>query len=344
MVLRVRRTWPTVLTGALLAALAGCGARQPRRPSERVSPAPAVHPAAVVWRTPTPPKNPRAGDVWVNPKDRMGMVYVPAGEFILGTSDAEIAAAMKMQATLSREDFKGEQPLCRVSLPGYWIARTEVTNAQYLAFLRATRRRAPEYWKGGQIPSGLASFPVVAVSWEGAQAYGQWAGGRLPGELEWEKAARGTDGRSFPWGNAWDDTRCRNFELIMGKQKAASLKTGRERGLFLLGWRKSHDGVREGPVAVGSYSGGASPYGCLDMAGNVSEWCADWYDGNAYARYAKGDLTPPAKGGKRVCRGGHWGACFPRGVRTTYRIALDPAPRDSFRLVTGFRYARGPAQ
>ena len=290
----------------------GANTSRTTRPTEPVNPAPKVNPRAVVWRTPTPPAKPQAGDIWVNPRDGMEMVYIPPGEFILGTSNAQIDAWLKEHPADKREWFKREQPQCRVSLPGYWIGRTEVTNAQYLRFVRATDHRAPDYWKGRKPPRELGGFPVVDVSWDDANAYCAWAGDSLPTELQWEKAARGTDGRVFPWGSQWDRTRCRNFELITGRAYASDGEWDTVMG----NWEQAHDPIREGPTAVGSYPAGAGPYGCLDMAGNVEQWCADSYDEEAYGRYAKGDLRPPRSGSLKegACSGvreGPWGNLRP---------------------------------
>jgi formylglycine-generating enzyme required for sulfatase activity len=316
--------------------MVGCGPRGPQRPSQRVSPPPHINPSAVVWRTPAPPKNPQAGDVWVNPKDGMEMVYIAPGEFVLGASDAQIDATLKEPPGDIREYFTDEQPQCRVRLEGYWIGRAEVTNAQYLRFVRATGHRAPEHWKGGQVPSGLENFPVVNADWYDARAYCEWAGGHLPTELQWEKAARGGDGRVFPWGNEWDAKRCRNFELLTGRRCA----TFEEWDQASAAWLASHDADREGPAAVGSYPTGASPYGCVDMTGNVWECCADWYDGDAYKRYAKGDLTPPKSGDYKVVRGGSWVDGYSRNFGCAFRNFNYPdIPRGS----NGFRCARAAA-
>jgi serine/threonine-protein kinase len=311
---------------------AGYAVGEPR-PTEKVDPPPEVNPNAVVWHTPEPPVNPEAGDVWVNPKDGMEMVYVPAGEFIMGTSDAQVDAWLKEYPGDKREWFKDEQPQCRVNLPGYWMGRTEVTNAQYRQFVQATGRRAPEHWKGGQVPSGLDNFPVVDVDWEDVRAYCEWAGGHLPTELQWEKAASGTDGRIFPWGNQWDNKRCRNFELITGRAYASE----DEWATAVDNWMQAHDPIRKGPTAVGSCPAGASPYGALDMAGNVRQWCADGYDGEAYKRYAKGDLTPPKSGTYKVLRGGSWLYGAPRNFRCALRYRSLPDSRDDD---FGFRCAR----
>jgi len=261
------------------------------------------------------------------------MVYVTRGEFTLGTKQAQTEAWIKEHPKDERNSFADEKPQCRVNLPSYWIGRTEVTNAQYQRFIRATGHRAPDYWEGGQVPSGLESFPVVSVDWVDARAYCEWAGGHLPTELQWEKAARGADGRVFPWGNQWDSKRCRNFGLVTGAEYATAEEYNRagER------WLSNHDDVREGPAAVGSCPAGASPYGCLDMAGNVWQWCADWYYEKAYQRDAKSDLTPPASGTDKVQRGGSWPIDIPWYFRCAHRLNCDPV-----NPCVGFRCAGGP--
>jgi len=327
-------------TDALLSKSGGARAAR-QRPRERVQPPPEVNAQAVIWRTPEPPMDPQAGDVWVDPKGGMEMVYIAPGEFILGSSDAHINAWLTRhpEYSVTAEDFADEQPQCRVDLPGYWIGRTEVTNAQYLRFVRATGHRAPEHWKGGQVPSGLEAFPAAYVSWEDAQAYCEWAGCRLPAELEWEKAARGTDARVFPWGDQWDqDHQCRNFGLVTGR----SLEWQSHDWLARMAvWRMSHDDARDGPAAVRSYAADASPYGCLDMAGNVAEWCADWYEEQAYQRYAKRELTPPASGDYKVRRGGDWDGFILSHFRCAGRNYCRPNSLVDVRGV-GFRCARGP--
>jgi len=319
---------------ALAVAVTACAAAQ-ERPTERVSPAPQVNSNAVVWRTPEPPASPQAGDVWVNPRDGMELVYVAAGEFTLGSSDAEIDAWLRQHPGDDRSWFEDEQPQCRVNLPAYWIGRTEVTNAQHLRFVQATGQRAPQHWASGRPPAGLENFPVVLVNWESARAYCAWAGGRLPTELEWEKAARSADGRIFPWGNEWDRSRCRNFQGITGRSYA-SFRDGLS---ALEVWVRSHDPVREGPVAVGSNPSGGSVYGCQDMAGNVWEWCEDWHDEEAYRRYARGDLTPPASGSLKVLRGGSWSSDNPTFFRCANRDLNYPVSRYDF---LGFRCVRLP--
>jgi len=308
----------------------GLSAAQPR-PGEAVSPAPEGNPKAVVWRTPEPPPNPELGDVWVNPKDGMELVYIAPGEFTMGTSDPQIDAWVAEHPTDQPWLFANEQPQFRASLGGYWIGRTEVTNAQYLRFVEATGRRAPEHWQAGRIPAGLADFPVVMVDWDDAKAYCEWAGGRLPTETQWEKAARGSDARVFPWGNQWDPSRCRDFAMVSDRQPPFDRAT-------VLTWLVTHDPIFQGPAKVGSYPSGASPCGCLDMSGNVDEWCLDFYDRKVYERYAKGSLAPPATGDYRVLRGGSWYSTTARAYRCAYRTARRPSRLFAF---MGFRCARG---
>jgi len=327
-------------------ALACFGVAAEQRPTKRVQPPPQCNPNAVVWRTPKPPANPQKGDVWVNPKDGMEMVYVAPGEFIMGTSSADLDVWLKEHPDdavhmrqVEHPWLLGEQPRCRVRLKGYWIARTEVTNAQYLRFVQATGHRAPDHWQDGRPPAGLENFPVINVDWRDVCAYSNWARGRLPTEAQWEKAARGGDGRSFPWGFGWMEERCRNLALIMGGAYRAKGYSGNVMGWLsaLQDWQQTHDPLREGPAPVGSLPAGASPYGCVDMAGNVEEWCADWYAKDAYRRYAKGDLALPKEGTHRVTRGGSWNRDQPRFFHCASRGRSNPGMCSDF---CGFRYAR----
>ena len=220
------------------------------------------------------------------PSSKPNTVYIPGGAFTMGSDSG-------------KEDETPEQ---EVTVSSYNIDLYPVTNAEYQEFVAATGHRLPRNWKDGTFPEGKGDHPVVWVSWHDAQAYAAWVGKRLPTEAEWEMAARGTDGRTYPWGNAFDSTKCNSSE----------------------------SGVRD-TVPVGSYPDNASPFGVLDMAGNVWEWTADWYD--AY----RGSLYEFSRFGEefRVLRGGSWydGADL---VRASSRNSAEP----DFRFSTiGFRCA-----
>jgi formylglycine-generating enzyme required for sulfatase activity/tetratricopeptide (TPR) repeat protein len=196
------------------------------------------------------------------------LVRVPAGEFIMGSDKAADPQA-----------YNDEMPQSRVTLPEYWIGKYEVTNAQYAAFISATGHAAPPGWPGGQTPDGKDTYPVANLSWNDAVAFGKWASTiagrtiRLPTEAEWEKAARGTDGRIYPWGNTAPDTQSANFNSSIGAT-----------------------------TPVGHYPPGASPFGALDMAGNVWEWTSSLYQ--PYPYQADDDREAATGPDMRVLRGG----------------------------------------
>jgi len=228
-------------------------------------------------------------DTEVSEIDGMQLVYVPAGSFMMGSEDGN----------------SDEKPVHEVYLDAYWIDRTEVTNAMFERFVEATGHDARPGWR--ITASGKADHPVRYVNWFDADAYCRWAGRSLPTEAQWEKAARGTDGRKYPWGNQEpDESRC-NFELN-----------------------------EDGTTPVGKYSPkGDSPYGVADMAGNVWEWVADWYD-EGYYRSAPGENPPgPGSGTGRVLRGGSWGNVA-GSVRSSFRGSDLPDVRSGS---NGFRCA-----
>ncbi len=200
------------------------------------------------------------------------MVQVPAGEFTMGISKDKIQFVIKKIG--GQEKYLDPCiPEHKAKTDAFLIDKYEVTNQDYKKFMDAVGHVAPEDWEGGKIPSGKEKHPVVFVSWHDAGAYCKWAGKRLPTEAEWEKAARGTDGRLFPWGNK------------MGRKQANT--------------RKSRKNTT---VAVGSYPKGASPYGALDMAGNVWEWTTSFYKPYAGSTVENGFFGEE----RYVVRGGSW--------------------------------------
>ncbi len=232
-----------------------------------------------------------------------GMVLVPAGEFLMGSNRLD-TEAKAVQYGSTKPWFANESPERKVRLGDFYIDKTEVTMDEYAKFVSATSRKPPVDWLGGKVPEGKGKYPVVNVSWFDASAYCKWKGGRLPTEEEWEKAARGTDGRLFPWGNEFDIKKVNTL------------------------------GEYNGTTPVGKFPEGASPYGVLDMAGNVQEWTADWYrqyPGNTYNDKDYGEKY-------KVVRGGGWGGMghytMQVYVTTPFRTI---APPDGVYNDVGFR-------
>ena len=193
------------------------------------------------------------------------IVAIPAGEFLMGSDTG-------------RDD---ERPPRLVYLDAFELDRYEVTNAQYRRFLQVTHREPPLYWSRNEYPHGQDNYPVAGVSWSDAEAYCAWNGQRLPTEAEWEKACRGTDGRLYPWGNDWA-WHIANLDVSSyAARPAGQAEPGHSQ--WDIAWlllRTSSGVSRLQPV--GSFPEGASPYGIMDLAGNVSEWVADWYNWGGY--------------------------------------------------------------
>ena len=280
--------------------------------------------------TDTPEPEYDTGSTVISEKDDMTLVYVPEGDFEMGS-----------------DEFRSEQPIHTVYLDAYWIDRTEVTNAMFEKFIQETGHQVETEKEGGSFAyigggdwdylegadwrhpqglsssiSGLEDHPVVQVNWNDVAAYCEWAGRRLPTEAEWEKAARGTDGRTYPWGNQGAAGDLLNF---------ADLNLDAD-------WTEAaiDDGYKLS-APVGSYADGASPYGAFDMAGNVWEWVADWYDEDYYSSSPGENPQGPSSGEHRLLRGGSW-FVSEWNVRSAFRLWYFPGVAPSSK---GFRCARG---
>jgi formylglycine-generating enzyme required for sulfatase activity len=221
------------------------------------------------------------------------MLLVPAGEFVMGSNDGN----------------GDEKPLHRLYLDDFYIDKYEVTNKLYAQFMQATRYEMPKYWKMNDLNG--SNYPVVGVSWYDAQAYCAWAGKRLPTEAEWEKAARGIDGRNYSWGNQWYVKNVNSTGVMDGYAYTAP---------------------------VGSFEQGKSPYGVYDMIGNVWEWVSDWYDEHYYQRSPTRNPQGPDTGLLKVLRGGSW-QTDSEYDRTTTRQTR--APTYEWKNI-GFRCAKTP--
>lgn len=224
------------------------------------------------------------------------MVLIPAGPFRMGSNDR----------------LADEGPEYTVTLPDYWIDRYEVTNLQYKAFIDATGHRSPSHFRNRTYPKGKVDHPVTFVSWYDARDYCRWAGKRLPTEEEWEKAARGSDGRIYPWGNEF----------------------GIERANTPVRWARL--GRQGDTTPIGAFPSGASPYGLEDMSGNVWEWTSSWYlphPGNTQPSENYGHIY-------KVLKGGSWWDCsfYKCGISapTFNRSFFNPRVRNSS---FGFRCA-----
>ena len=295
--------------------------------TESIAPAPAeVEQPTATEQVPTATPQPSAtaplgiGSSMRRDKDGMEMMYIPAGEFSMGSDGSDSNAKAN------------EKPQHTVNLDAYWMDKVEVSNAMFATFVDATGYvTGAENWGYGYkydqsgrwaaydglswrypINAGTRyqdDLPVIQVNYYDAAAYCQWAGARLPTEAEWEKAARGTDGRLYAWGNSLDTA-------------------------------KANYNNNNGPVSVYSYPSGASPYGLLNMTGNVFEWTSDWFAADAYANSPYANPTGPASGEWRVLRSGSWKSA-PVYVRVTNR---DVSPPEYMNYILGFRCVMDAAQ
>lgn len=235
-----------------------------------------------------------------------GMDYVPQGVFLMGAGAQDADAQ------------PDERPQRQVSLDAFCIDHTETSNGQYAVFLTATNHTAPSGWNGSSYPPNInqnyKDLPVVNVSWFDARDYCTWLYKQLPTEAQWEKAARGTDGRIYPWGNSFDPAKA-NY----GGTTPRELQT------------------------VDSNSSGQSPYGVLNMAGNAAEWTEDWYLADAYSRMPDLNPTGPTASatGNRVVRGGSY-VTDVKSLRTTARVGIFKPTWTQPDI--GFRCAAPPAK
>ncbi len=276
----------------------------------------------------TPTASPALGDIRVRASDGMFMVYVPEGEFMMGSNYQATAYARKLcrqyygkdaSAACTAANFGDESPAHAVKLKGFWIDKTEVTNRQYQKCEQdsaCTPPKADSYFHSAHYGDPeYSDHPVTWITRNQAGEYCIWAGGRLPTEAEWEYAARGPESRIFPWGDSFDGTRL-NFCDV-------NCKAGPNDTSY-------NDGYPE-TAPVGSFPSGASWVGALDMAGNVREWVADWY--GFYTADPQGNPTGPATGETVIPHGGSW-LDLPCLIRSANRGGDPP---DYSRHNVGFR-------
>ncbi len=252
----------------------------------------------------------------VSATDGKTMVLVPAGEFQMGTSNSQLAFLEKDWG-LKPSAVANEVPTFKLSLPAFYIDQTTVTNAEYKKFIEANPNYAVPFVDENVVaasnwdkttrsfPANRGNYPVVLVTWRDAVAYCQWAGKRLPTEAEWEKAARGTDGRIWPWGNQWDATKANSNQ---------------------------QENVDIAPV--GKFTAGASPYGALDMVGNVWQWTSTL--DKPYPYVATDGREDANASSLRITRGGAWGF-GPSIDRTSLRNRFES---DGASASIGFRCAQ----
>lgn len=262
---------------------------------------------------------PKAGDTRTDDKG-ITQVYVPAGCFMMGSDDAQLEAALKLDVPDWVKPTKiYEQPQHEVCLTqGYWIDSYEVTNAAFDAFVKDGGYTTPEYWSekgaawlkrqdGSKLPAACEDVepdhPRVCVTWYEAEAYAAWRGGQLPTEAQWEFAARGPESRVYPWGDIWDASKANVVDS-------------------------------SGLTGVGAYPDGVSWVGAYDMAGNAMEWVQDWLSSSYYRDSPKDDPTGAKSGSKKVEKGGWWGS-NPYVARAAYKHFEDPPTYQDHHI--GFR-------
>ena len=241
----------------------------------------------------------------VKGKDGAPMILIPAGPFTMGSDDG----------------LPNERPEHKVTLDAYYIDEYEVTMVLYRKFLDEANYESPPTWDD-EAATTVGDRPAVGMKWAGAAAYCKWAGRRLPTEAEWEKAARGTDGRRYPWGHMQPFVDIANYNRGVWVSEAITLVA-------------VTSGLEGMSVRHGLKEGGKSPYGLSHMAGNAAEWVADFYDREYYQKSPAQNPPGPSEGDKRVLRGGSW-ADLPAALRVTARFSADPEYEER---TIGFRCA-----
>jgi eukaryotic-like serine/threonine-protein kinase len=307
----IRWPWAAGLGCLVLVTGAVIGALILQKHPVQVSPSPTntLPPTAtytpVLTDTPLPSLTPTSPPLAItSPRDGMRLILIQAGDFLMGVTQADLDSLFSMCTTCKQSQYT-DAPQRSVFLDAYRIDETEVTNNQFSLFVEATGYKTdaekaefsrvfdPNANSFTRVPSAdwrhpqgkemnleqLGNYPVIQVSWIDAKAYCTWAGRRLPTEAEWEKAARGTEGFLFPWGNEPPNDQLLNYNRSNGS-----------------------------PMPVGTYLDGASPYGLMDMAGNVYEWVGDYYSADYYNQMPDHNPSGPTTGDERVYKGGSWAA------------------------------------
>lgn len=234
-----------------------------------------------------------------------GMILIAEGPFMMGSSREDVEWIVRTFHSASREWYQDETPAQEIYLNKYYIDRLEVSNSKYKQYMQATGKNAPKYWDNSRF--NKPDQPVVGVNFQEAMEYCLWAGKRLPSEAEWEKAARGEDSRRFPWGNEPDPTRAN-----------------------VLGLKDQHRYTS----STGNYLKGKSPYGVMDMAGNVWEWTSAWYQPYQNSKHENEMFGQTLK----VVRGGSWNSNMDL-ARTAVRGKALPKQQQSY---IGFRCVLQP--
>jgi formylglycine-generating enzyme required for sulfatase activity len=256
--------------------------------------------------------------------DEMTMVFVPGGTFKMGSTDAEVEDAITLckqhYSPCNRWYYMRESPQHAVSLDSYWFDQTEITNARYRLCVEDGGCSELQACKKGESTyndAAKSDHPAVCVSWDEAQDYCQWAGGRLPAEAEWEYAFRGENSLIYPWGNSFDGTRLNYCDVNCDLSHADD----------------AFDDGYQTTAPAGSYPQGASWVGVLNMGGNVAEWAADWFD--KFSSDSLSNPVGPSSGREKLVKGCSW-FFQPAYCRGATRGSVDPDSRMDY---LGFRCA-----